>query len=150
MIFESRPRSDDRDVDRSELEAGLRDTAADVGEQLGAHDAAWRPIVGGEQAAEIAQARGPEQGVRDGVKDDVTVGVSEETWRSRDLDAAETERRPGPERVAVMAEPGAAGPGRREDRGDADEVVRHRHLEVVELAGNHMNGNRTGLEERGL
>ena len=57
-----------------------------------------------KQAADVALARRPEQGVDDGVDEDVAVGVPEQARGVRDLDAAQNERPPLDEPMEVVAQ----------------------------------------------
>ena len=54
---------------------------------------------------EVAETRGPEHGVDDGVRDDVRVGMPVEPLLVLDLDAAEDEPPSGGEPVTVVADP---------------------------------------------
>ena len=64
-----------------------------------------RPVVCREDTPEVAQGGRAEQGIGDGVKGDVAVGMSGQAGRAGDLDATQDQRRAGPERVAVVADP---------------------------------------------
>ena len=108
-----------------------------------------RPRVGREQPAEVALARGAQQRVGDGVQHDVTVRVTGQPRRARDLDPAQAQARAGAERMAVVAEADAHGCGD-ERLFDPAQVVGERHLEVRGFTGDRMDTNGTGLEQRGL
>jgi len=84
------------------------------------------------------------------VEDDIAVRVPSQARGTRDLDPAEHERHPGPERVAVMPDPGpdVARPG--QSGRHATQVGRECHLEIAWIAGDHMDRDATGFEQGGL
>ena len=84
------------------------------------------------------------------MEDDVAVRVAGQRGCARDLDAAEVERHPGPERVAVVtdARPRPARPG--QDHGGSLQIARQRHLEVARIAWYDMDRDATGFEQGGL
>ena len=102
---EPRPGADDRRRRRSPAAARAR-RAARRPRRRSSSLSTPRGVagVGREQAAEVAEAGGPEQRVGDGVERDVAVRVAGEARRAVDLDPAQAERRPGTERMAVVAE----------------------------------------------
>ena len=123
--------------------------ADDLAQERVARDAPRRPRIRGEQAAQVAEAGGTQQGIGDGVQHDVAVRVAGEPGGARDLDATQAQAHLGTERVAVVAE--ADTDGRRGERlFDAAQVVGQRHLEVRGFTGDRMNGDSTGLEQGGL
>ena len=60
----------------------------------------------GKSRPRSPSAVAPSSASASGVEDDVAVRVAGQRRRARDLDAAEAERHPRPERVAVVADPG--------------------------------------------
>ena len=104
--------------------------ATTVREQLAAVDAGGRRGVGREQPAEVPEAGGAQQGVGDGVQDDVAVRVTVQARRAGDLDAAQAQRLARPERMRVVADPGP--PGRRRRRRAAS-AARARSAGTVTL-----------------
>ena len=87
---ETRPAGDDRQVDARRIPAGSPETGKDLLDEPPARDALGGPGVGREEPAEVAQSGGTEQGVGQGVQDDVAVGVTGQPRRAGDLDPAES------------------------------------------------------------
>ena len=135
-----------------------RESGDDGRDELAAGDPARRRRTGREQPPQIAHPCRAEQRIGDGMERDVAVGVAMQARRPVDRDAAEHERPARPERMAVgpVADAIAAG-SRRGAAGASDdglldprEIRGYGHLEVGRFAGENMNGNSTGLEQRGL
>ena len=124
----------------------------DLGEELATGDARGRRRPGREDAARGRPApAAPSSASHDGVEGDVAIGVAGEPGRALDRDAAQHERRPGPERMRVVPDPGT---DRRtvggQQGGHTGEIVGHGHLEIARVAGDGMDGDCTGLEQGGL
>ncbi len=130
-------------------------------DQLAAGDPGRRRRSGREDAPEIAEPGRAEQRVADRVEHHVAVGVAVEAGGRVDGDAPEGERRAGPERMPVVADPHARrrppGADARRDparvgerRLDPPEIVGQGHLEVGRFAGDRMDRDSTGLEQGGL
>ena len=107
MAAETRPTGDDRQVDARRIPAGPPETGQDLFDEPPARDPLGGPGVGREESAQVALSGGAQQGVGQGVQDDVAVGVTGQPRRARDLDPAEPEWLPRTERVAVVPDPGA-------------------------------------------
>lgn len=60
----------------------------DAGKQLAAVDALIRRVGIGKMLPDVPESGGPEQGVADGMEQNIRVGMAQEAFRVRDLDAA--------------------------------------------------------------
>ena len=150
VVAEPRARSDECHVHGDGPPTGVLDPPADLADEQPARDAFGRPVVCREDAPEVAQGTRAQQGIGDGVKGDVAVGMSGQAGRPGDLDATQDQRRAGPERVTVVTYP---RPGRAaccECRGGTTEIAGKRHLEIAWIAGDDMDRDATGFQQRGL
>ena len=150
LVGEPRPRARDREIDRLGPPAGLGEPPDDRLEELATGDAPGRPAVGREEPPEVAQRRRPEERVGDRMEGHVPVRVAVEARRAGDLDAPETERLAGPEGVRIGAHPDPPRDAAAEEGLGALEIGGHGHLEVHGVSGDGMDGDCTGLQQRGL
>ena len=150
LAGQARPRRDDRQVDVPTAPAGRGHAPDDLGEQLARGDPLGRRGSGREEPAEVAEARGAEQRVADGVERDVAVGVAVQARRAR---RSRCRRARAGSRARTGGCPGRSRRGTRgagEGRLGPPEVVGQRHLEVARIAGDDMDRDSTGLQQRGL
>lgn len=99
------PGGDDRDVDVDD--GGSAGQLADGLDEPGGRRIPPLGPIGAEERAEVPRRRGPQQGVRQGVQDDVAVGVAEGPEVARDLDPAQDTAplRNQPVRVPAVSDP---------------------------------------------
>ncbi len=101
----------DHDVDVVDPPSALGDPRRDVAQQDERVGVAVGVVARGKQRPEVGQPRRAEQGVGDGVRDRVAVGVAGEARRVLDPNATEHERRRVAEGMDVEAEPDAVPHG---------------------------------------
>lgn len=83
-----RPLSDNGAIDIHYRETFIRKHLNDLGEQLEAVRTLVFCVIVGEKAADIAERGGAEQGVAHGMEQHIRVGVTEQTFFIRNLNAA--------------------------------------------------------------
>lgn len=103
MARELRPLGDHGRVHVADPETLLCEEAHDPIENRGPGNPLPLRIAVGEEDADLAQRGRAEQGVGDGVAEDVAIGVSEQAECVRDVDRSEDERASGNEPVEVIA-----------------------------------------------
>ena len=87
--------SNDDAVDVADAESMLVDELKAVAEEYFAVDVFVLGVVVGEVLSDVAEGGGTEDGVADGMEEYVGVGMAEEPFGVRDLDAAEPKRTVG-------------------------------------------------------